>query len=140
MSPPSAFVELTEGVERHHAAVFGSEPSRPVLARHVADVGGSAIGLHPQQFLEINGLALGLKLVGALLGGIHQRLGRRRHAPPRRGEFAALGSVAHDRRRVVWKHTGHRRQIADISVDDAKQRDDGGLIGRNRVEVMPTSA
>ncbi len=67
-------VELAEGVERHHAAVFGSQPSRPVFALHVADVGRAAVRLHPQQFLEIDGLALGLQLFGSFLGGVHQRL------------------------------------------------------------------
>ena len=57
------------------------------------------------------------------------------NSPPRRGKFSALGSVAHDRRLVVRKHPRQRRQIADISVDHAKQRDDGGLIGGDRIEI-----
>ena len=39
------------------------------------------------------------------------------------------------RGRIIRKHAGHRRQIADVSVDDPEQRDDGGLIGGDRVEV-----
>jgi hypothetical protein len=62
------------------------------------------------------------------------------NSPPRRGKFSALGSVAHDRRLVVRKHPRQRRQIADISVDHAKQRDDGGLVGRDRVEIAHRSS
>jgi len=31
--------------------------------------------------------------------------------------------------------TPHRRQVADVAVDNAEQRDDGGLVGRDAVEV-----
>jgi hypothetical protein len=31
--------------------------------------------------------------------------------------------------RKVGKHAGHRRQVADVAVDDAEQRDDRGLVG-----------
>ena len=60
MSPPSALLNSLKRVERHHAAVLGAQPSRPVLALHVADVGRAAVRLHPEQFLEIDRLALGL--------------------------------------------------------------------------------
>ncbi len=66
-------VELAERVERYHAAVFDAEPTSPVLARHVTDVGRAAVRIHPQQFLEIHCLALGLQLFGSFLRGIHQR-------------------------------------------------------------------
>jgi hypothetical protein len=33
------------------------------------------------------------------------------------------------RSRIVRKHAGHRRQIADVPVDDAQERDDRGLVG-----------
>ena len=29
----------------------------------------------------------------------------------------------------------HRRQVADVAIDDAEQRDDGGLVGGDAVEV-----
>jgi hypothetical protein len=132
--------ELAERVERHHAAVLDAEPPGPVFARHVPDVGGSAVRLHLQQFLEVDRLALGLQLFGSFLGGVHQRLRRRWHAPPRRGEFAAINPVAHDRRLVVREDARHRRKVADVSVDHPEQRDDGGLVGRDRVQIMPTSA
>jgi hypothetical protein len=106
-----------------------------VLALHIADIGRAAVGLHLQQLLEVDRLALGFQFRGALLGRLHQGVLRGRHSPPRRGELAALGSVAHDRSRIVRKHPGHRRQIADVSVDDAEQCDNGGLVRRDRVEI-----
>jgi hypothetical protein len=60
---------------------------------------------------------------------------RRQHPPARRDELATFGSVAHDRRFVIGKNPRHRRQIANVSVHDAKQRDDGGLVRGNRIEV-----
>ena len=38
-------------------------------------------------------------------------------------------------RTTGWKHTRHRRQVADVAVDDAEQRDDGGLVGGDAVEI-----
>ena len=35
----------------------------------------------------------------------------------------------------IWKHARHRREVADIAVDDAEQRDDRGLVRRDAVEV-----
>ncbi|MGY4294027.1 sugar lactone lactonase YvrE [Bradyrhizobium sp. i1.4.4] len=37
-------------------------------------------------------------------------------------------------RRIIREHAGHRREIADIAVDDAEQRSNGGLIGRDAVD------
>jgi cold shock CspA family protein len=34
-----------------------------------------------------------------------------------------------NRRRVVGKHASHRRQVADVAIDDAEQRNDGRLVG-----------
>jgi hypothetical protein len=95
-----------------------------VFALHVADVGRARIRLHPQQFLEVDRRALGSQFRGALLGRFHQSVLRRRHAPAR----------------VVRKNAGHRRQVADVPVDDPEQRDDGGLVGGDGIEIMPTSA
>jgi hypothetical protein len=44
-------------------------------------------------------------------------------------------SIAHDRRGIVGKHAGHWRQIADVPVDDSEQRDDGGLVRGDRIEI-----
>jgi len=49
--------------------------------------------------------------------------------------FGAGVGVADHRRRVIRKHAGHRRQVADVAVDHAKQRDDGGLVGGDAVEI-----
>src|SRR6185436_7286548 len=57
-------VELAEGVERYDAAVLGTQPSRPMFAFYVADIGRPAIRLHPEQLLEVDGLALGFKFPG----------------------------------------------------------------------------
>jgi hypothetical protein len=66
-------VELAERRERHYAAVLSAEPAHPVLALHVADVGCASIGFHPEQFLKVDGLALGLQLRGSLFRRLHQR-------------------------------------------------------------------
>jgi hypothetical protein len=36
---------------------------------------------------------------------------------------------------VIGKHTRHSRQVADVAVDYAEERDDRGLVGRDAVEV-----
>ena len=55
------------------------------------------------------------------------------------GQFTPGVGVVDDRGRIIGKHTGHRRQVADVAVDHAKQRDDGGLVGGDAVKVMPMS-
>jgi hypothetical protein len=35
----------------------------------------------------------------------------------------------------VRKHARHRRKAADVSIDDAEQSDDSGLVGGDAVEV-----
>ena len=52
----------------------------------VADVGDAAIGLHPQQLLEIDALALGFEFAAALLRRLELHVLRRRHAPARHRE------------------------------------------------------
>lgn len=42
---------------------------------------------------------------------------------------------AHDRRFPIGKHSGHRRQIADVPIHDAEKSGDGGLIGGDAVEI-----
>jgi hypothetical protein len=42
-------------------------------------------------------------------------------------------AVADDRRRIVRKNTRHRRQVADIAIDDAEERDDRCLVGGDAV-------
>lgn len=55
--------------------------------------------------------------------------------PSARSQLATLRADPDDWRRVVRKHARHRREVADVPVDDRKQRADGGLVGRDRVEV-----
>ena len=62
--------------------------------------------------LKSTGLPLACSFSRALLGGVHQRLLRRRHAPARHRQFAPAAAVAHDRRRIVGIDARHRRQVA----------------------------
>jgi hypothetical protein len=56
-------------------------------------------------------------------------------APAHHGQLATGAGVSNDRRGIIRKHARHRRQVADIAIDDAVQRDDGGLVGCDAVEV-----
>jgi hypothetical protein len=51
--------------------------------------------------------------------GMPQRI---RHLP-----FGAR--IADDWRRIVQEDAWHRLQVADVAVDDAEERRDGGLVG-----------
>ena len=55
--------------------------------------------------------------------------------PAHHGQFAPGVGVADERRRVIGKHAGHRRQVADVAVDDSEQSDDRGLVGGDAVEI-----
>ena len=44
-------------------------------------------------------------------------------------------SVAYHRGRVVGEDARHWRQVADVAVDHAKERNDGGLIRGDAVEI-----
>ena len=35
----------------------------------------------------------------------------------------------------IWKHARHRREVADIAVEDAEQRSDGRLVRLDAIEV-----
>jgi hypothetical protein len=54
---------------------------------------------------------------------------------PHRGQLGPVVGVADHRRRIVRKDARHRRQVADVTVDNAKQRDDCGLVGGDAVEI-----
>ena len=73
--------------------MLGSEPRPPVRRRRLPDVGDAAIDLLASEVLR-----------------------RRRHAPARHDELAALRSIAYDRRAVVGIDAGQRRHVAG-SVD-----------------------
>jgi hypothetical protein len=66
MFQDTAGLQKVFDLERHQAAVLGTEPAFPMRARHVADIGGSGIRLHPEQILEVDCLALRLQLFRAL--------------------------------------------------------------------------
>ena len=38
-------------------------------------------------------------------------------------------------RGIVGEDTGHRLQVADVAVDDAEERENGGLVSGDAVEV-----
>jgi hypothetical protein len=52
-----------------------------------------------------------------------------------RYHLGARVGIADHRSRVVRKDTRHGRLVADITVDDADERDDGGLVSGDAVEV-----
>src|SRR4029077_10382218 len=52
-------------------------------------------------------------------------------------EFAVR--VADHRSRIIRKHARHRCEVADIAVDDAEQRSDGGLVRCDAVEIAHSS-
>ena len=58
-----------------------------------------------------------------------------RHTPTHHGEFALGAGVAHHRCGVIGENAGHRRQVADVAVDDAEQGGDCGPVGRDRIEI-----
>jgi len=60
--------------------------------------------------------------------------------PPHHRQLATGVGVADDRCGIIREDTGHRRQVADIAVDHAEQRDDGGLVGGDAVEIAHFSA
>ena len=52
------------------------------------------------------------------------------------GYQLALGpGIAHDRRGIVRKDAGHRRQVANVAVDDAEEGGNGGLVRGDRIEI-----
>ena len=58
-----------------------------------------------------------------------------RHTPAHFCQRAPGVDVADHGRGIIRKHTRHGRQIADISVDYAEERDDRGLVRGDAVEV-----
>src|ERR1700692_2969509 len=40
----------------------------------------------------------------------------------------AIAAVRNENEQIETEHARHRRQVADVSVDDAEQRDDRGLV------------
>ena len=48
--------------------------------------------------------------------------------PAHHGQFGAVIGISDHWSRIVGKHARHWRQVADVPVDDAKQRGDGGLV------------
>jgi len=63
-------VELAKRVERHHATVSTPQPMGPVFALHVADVVVPPVRSILSQFIEVDGLALGLQIFGSFFGGV----------------------------------------------------------------------
>jgi hypothetical protein len=59
----------------------------------------------------------------------------RRHAPAHQYHLAAGVGVSDDRSRIIGKDARHRWQVADVAVDHAEERDDGGLVSGDAVEI-----
>lgn len=75
-----------------------------------------------------------------LVTGRAARAWRWWHAPAHHGQLAARVGVADHRRRVFGKHARHSCEVADIAIDDAEERKDGGLIGRNGIQIAHQAA
>ena len=97
---------------------------------NVADVGRPAVGLKTQKFVEVDGLALGFQLLRTLLRATN-------NARCEDGIPSGPSQVAPAAQAVLDDRPDSRgrRQVADLSIDHAEQRDDGGLVCRERVEV-----
>ena len=55
-----------------------------------------------------------------------------RRGTPTESCLTGLGS---HRSRIIGKDSRHWREIADVAIDDAEQRDDRGLVRGDAVEV-----
>jgi hypothetical protein len=93
---------------RHEASVLRLEPCSPVRRRRVADVGD----------------------------GWTAREQGRWHAPAHSHHLGTCIGVTDHGRRIVRKHARHRRQVADLAVDHAEERNDCGLIGRDAALLL----
>jgi hypothetical protein len=60
--------------------------------------------------------------------------------PAHHRKLAVSTGIPDNRRRIIREHARHRGQVADVAIHDAEKGDDSGLIGRDRIKVMPTSA
>ncbi len=99
--------------ERREAAVIWVEPSLPVRAGDVADVGSAAVGLYPQQLLEIDRRALGLEFLGAFLGGIPTTPFATTAFPSAPCKLSPTAGVAHDRRRIAGIDARQKRHARE---------------------------
>lgn len=63
------------------------------------------------------------------------RFGWGRHAPAHQHHLFGVAGIADHRCRIVRKHTGHRRQIANIAVHVPEQAGDRRLVGCDRIEI-----
>jgi hypothetical protein len=107
-----------------------------MLARGVADVGGSAIRLHFQQGIEVDCLALRPQPVGPLLRRLELRLLRTRHAPSHADKLTLAGQpIPHDRRQQVRKEIEFRLEVANKIAQGARHLLDGFLIGSDVVQI-----
>jgi hypothetical protein len=43
--------------------------------------------------------------------------------------------ISNDRRRIVWKHAGHGRQVNDVSVQNSEQADYCHLVRGDAIEI-----
>ena len=112
-----------------------------MLAVEIADVRSATVRLHPQQFLEVDLMALVSKFCCALLGSLHLGKLRGGHPPARERQFGRVGLVAHDRGWIVGKDAGHRRQVSGAINVEGEQLADGVLVLRHRIdEVIAVAA
>lgn len=112
-------VELAVGVERHDTAVLWSQPSCPVFALRVSDVGRAAVRLHPQQFLKVDRLGCGVARIlvavvedFARAQGLLQIVLRVQKAPP--------AGVRLQRHLLRIRRCGHDRGCASSTTITAR--------------------
>ncbi len=101
---------LAKGCPRHHATVFGPQPSAPVRGGDVANVGHAGIRFALRHEL------------------------RRRHAPSQPNQLPAALSIAHHWRWPVWIDFNIRLQVKPL-LHDAHDVADRFLIGLHTVQI-----
>ena len=93
-------------------SVVDAEPSLPMRKTELAHVGRTAVGLHADQFFEIEWLTLGRKFLGFRFGGLLEREARGGQSPARMDQlFLSLSGIADDRPHLIGVHLVCRHQV-----------------------------
>src|SRR5229473_4777842 len=91
-------------VKRGKASTGRTKRSTPMSVVHVADVRGSSVGLHPNQFLEADLPCPWLRACRARsMGASIKGLLRRRHTPAGHRELASVGALVRDPHRIIGR-------------------------------------
>ncbi len=91
-------------MKRGKASTGRTKRSTPMSVVHVADVRGSSVGLHPNQFLEADLPCPWLRACRARsMGASIKGLLRRRHTPAGHRELASVGALVRDPHRIIGR-------------------------------------